>query len=123
MCIRDRPYFDSLQRAIAKIIVHTDLNNERFFATDRDIPADQIRHGYIIITSDRGLAGAYNHNVCKVAETELKKSDKDLSLIHIWSPPLRPIPPPFSTLPPTPAPPSASTSWTRARMCSSSMTI
>ena len=72
------PYFDSLQRAIAKIIVHTDLNNERFFATDRDIPADQIRHGYIIITSDRGLAGAYNHNVCKVAETELKKSDKDL---------------------------------------------
>ena len=64
------PYFDSLQRAIAKIIAHTDLNNERFFATDRDIPADQIRHGYIIITSDRGLAGAYNHNVCKVAETE-----------------------------------------------------
>ena len=46
------PYFDSLQRAIAKIIAHTDLNNERFFATDRDIPADQIRHGYIIITSD-----------------------------------------------------------------------
>ena len=72
------PYFDSLQRAISKIIVHTDLTNERYFATDRDIPADQVRHGYIIITSDRGLAGAYNHNVCKEAEVELKKSDKDV---------------------------------------------
>ncbi len=72
------PYFASLQRAISKIILHTDLNNERFFATDRSIPDDQVRHGYIIITSDRGLAGAYNHNVCKVAETELKKSDNDV---------------------------------------------
>lgn len=68
------PYFDSLQRAISKIIVHTDLNNERFFATDRDIPPDEIRHGFIVITSDRGLAGAYNHNVCKVAEDEIKQA-------------------------------------------------
>lgn len=72
------PYFVSLQRAISKIIIHTDLNNERFFATDRDIPEDKIRHGYIIITSDRGLAGAYNHNVCRTAEEELKKHDNDM---------------------------------------------
>lgn len=72
------PYFDSLQRAISKIIVHTDLANERFFATDRDIPPEETRHGYIIITSDRGLAGAYNHNVCRVAEEELKKSVHDV---------------------------------------------
>ena len=26
------PYFESLQRAISKIILHTDLTNERFFA-------------------------------------------------------------------------------------------
>jgi F-type H+-transporting ATPase subunit gamma len=72
------PYFDSLQRAISKIIVHTDLSNERFFATDRNIPPEEVRHGYIIITSDRGLAGAYNHNVCRTAETELAKRDNDV---------------------------------------------
>ncbi|MBR1781814.1 MAG: ATP synthase F1 subunit gamma [Oscillospiraceae bacterium] len=72
------PYFDSLQRAIAKIILHTDLSNERFFATDKEIPEDEVRHGYIIITSDKGLAGAYNHNVCRAAEEELKKSPYDV---------------------------------------------
>ena len=72
------PYFESLQRAISKIILHTDLTNERFFATDKEIPQDQIRQGYIIITSDRGLAGAYNHNVCRLAEEELKKYPYDV---------------------------------------------
>ena len=72
------PYFESLQRAISKIILHTDLTNERFFATDNEIPQDQIRQGYIIITSDRGLAGAYNHNVCRMAEEELKKYPYDV---------------------------------------------
>ena len=67
------PYFESLQRAISKIILHTDLTNERFFATDKVIPAAEVRQGYIVITSDRGLAGAYNHNVCRIAEQELKK--------------------------------------------------
>ena len=72
------PYFESLQRSISKIIQHTDLSNERFFATDKEIPQDQIRQGYIIITSDRGLAGAYNHNVCRMAEEELKKYPYDV---------------------------------------------
>lgn len=72
------PYFESLQRAISKIILHTDLTNERFFATDKEIPQNQIRQGYIIITSDRGLAGAYNHNVCRMAEEELKKYPYDV---------------------------------------------
>lgn len=72
------PYFDALQRAISRIIVHTDLSNERYFATDRNIPADEVRHCYVIITSDRGLAGAYNHNVCRKAEEQLKQHENDL---------------------------------------------
>ncbi len=72
------PYFESLQRAIAKIILHTDLSNERFFATDKVIPEQEVRQGYIIITSDRGLAGAYNHNVCRLAEEELKRHPQSI---------------------------------------------
>lgn len=72
------PYFLTLQHAITRIITHTDLANERFFATDRDIPADEVRHCYIVITSDRGLAGAYNHNVCRLAERRMRKHPNDL---------------------------------------------
>lgn len=72
------PYFDALQRAISRIIVHTNLANERFFATDRDIPPEKVRHCYVIITSDRGLAGAYNHNVCRKAEQEIIQHSNDL---------------------------------------------
>ena len=74
------PYFLTLQHAISRIIAHTDLANERFFATDRDIPADEVRHCYIIITSDRGLAGAYNHNVCRMAEQYIRRHSNDLVL-------------------------------------------
>ena len=29
------------------------------------------RRGYLVITADKGMAGAYNHNVIKIAEQEL----------------------------------------------------
>ncbi len=72
------PYFVNLQQTISLIIAHTDLANERYFATDQDIPEDAVRHAYVIITSDRGLAGAYNHNVCRLAEQELMRRPNDL---------------------------------------------
>ena len=67
------PYFESLQRAISKIILHTDLGSERFFATDKVIPTQ--RSGRVISLSPLtgGLAGAYNHNACRMAEAELKR--------------------------------------------------
>ena len=71
-------YFDLLQQAISEIVNHNDVSNSRYFATDKDIPINEVRHGYIIITSDKGLAGAYNQNVCRTAEVELKKSPYDV---------------------------------------------
>ncbi len=32
--------------------------------------------GYIVVTADKGLAGAYNHNVIKATEELLKKPGK-----------------------------------------------
>ena len=72
------PYFSALQQAISRIILHTDLASERFFATDRDIPPEEVRHCYVIITSDRGLAGAYNHNVCRKAEEQIMRHRNDM---------------------------------------------
>lgn len=68
------PYFNKLQYVIMDILRHTEEGKQRYFATDVDIPQDQIRHGYIIITSDKGLAGAYNLNVNRLAEAEIRKT-------------------------------------------------
>lgn len=68
------PYFNKLQYVIMDILRHTEEGKARYFATDVDIPKDQIRHGYIIITSDKGLAGAYNLNVNRLAEAEIRKT-------------------------------------------------
>ncbi|MFR6562528.1 MAG: hypothetical protein ACLUR5_11535 [Eubacterium ventriosum] len=32
-----------------------------------NIPDEEKKRGYIVITADKGLAGAYNHNVIKMA--------------------------------------------------------
>ncbi len=68
------PYFDHLQYAMVDLILHTDEGRQRYFATDRVIPENEVKHAYIIITSDKGLAGAYNLNVCRLAEERLKKT-------------------------------------------------
>lgn len=68
------PYFNKLQYVMIDILNHTDEGKQRYFATDRDIPPDEVRNGYIIITSDKGLAGSYNLNVNRLAEEALRKS-------------------------------------------------
>ena len=68
------PYFNKLQYVMIDILSHTDEGKQRYFATDRDIPPEDVRNGYIIITSDRGLAGAYNLNVNRLAEEALQKT-------------------------------------------------
>lgn len=63
------PYFYSLQTAFARFLRHMpDLESIYLDSDERhQIPDDQKRRGYIVITADKGLAGAYNHNVIKMA--------------------------------------------------------
>ena len=37
---------------------------------------DRKKRGYIVITADKGLAGAYNHNVLKLASEQLEKGEQ-----------------------------------------------
>lgn len=69
------PYFNKIQDTIADILYHSESIENRFFVEELSEPAkdDGKKRGYIVITSDKGLAGAYNHNVTKMTETELKK--------------------------------------------------
>ena len=47
-----------------------------FLKTTDDIPFEMRAKGYLILTSDKGLAGAFNHNVVRTAEEHIRKSNK-----------------------------------------------
>lgn len=67
------PYFYTLQDAIAKVIKQIPEDISLICFNGKQKAPDEKKKGYIVITGDKGLAGAYNHNVIKIAEKELKK--------------------------------------------------
>lgn len=67
------PYFFTLQSMISRILRHLpDIENHYFNVRGLKQTQDRIR-GYIVVTADKGLAGAYNHNVLKLAQEEMEK--------------------------------------------------
>lgn len=63
-----RPYFEALRGEIKRIFrTATDAESHYFYPTDVTTPLDGT-YGCLVITADKGLAGAYNQNVIKKAE-------------------------------------------------------
>jgi F-type H+-transporting ATPase subunit gamma len=76
------PYFFTLQSMIARIIRHLpEVENELFNTRPDKAPEERIK-GIIVVTADKGLAGAYNHNVLKMAE-EMVQSNKYTKLFVV----------------------------------------
>ena len=75
------PYFDRLARTVLDIFRHSPDLKHRYIEGHHK-PKDECRTGFVVITGDKGLAGAYNHNVLKLAEEYLgRKKDPTLFLI------------------------------------------
>ena len=70
------PFFYAMQAEIARILRHVPDMHSQFFDGRESIPAEERKIGYIVVTADKGLAGAYNHNVIKATEELLKKPGK-----------------------------------------------
>jgi len=65
---RTKPYFNSVQREIKRIFRNTeDIDSPYFYPEDGSRTLDGT-YAYLVVTADKGLAGAYNHNVLKEAE-------------------------------------------------------
>lgn len=67
------PYFYALQGEISRILRHLPELEHRFFDVRDKIPESERKIGSIVITADKGLAGAYNHNIVKLEEEILAK--------------------------------------------------
>ena len=50
-----------------------DMTHE-FFNKLADKQGEERRIGLVVVTADKGLAGAYNHNIIKLAEAELARA-------------------------------------------------
>ncbi len=75
------PYFYALQDVIAKILdLSPDTGNE-FFDEREKIPKNKRKQGYIVVTADKGMAGAYNHNVIKIAEKEALSDNENMLFV------------------------------------------
>src|SRR5947209_12670359 len=61
--IQMRPYARKLQEMLSNIVSNTDMEGGNPLAEGRNIEKVLL----IVITSDRGLAGAYNSNIIKLA--------------------------------------------------------
>lgn len=77
-----RPFFTSLQQEIKRIFrIQSDIESKYFYPPDGSHISDGT-YGCLVITADKGLAGAYNQNVIKVAQQLLAEhSDTKLFVV------------------------------------------
>ena len=68
------PYFHKIYETIADILYHTPELVHLYFDRRPHIPKSERKIGYIVITGDKGLAGAYNHNVLQLAEEHMRRT-------------------------------------------------
>ena len=79
---KTRPYFDALQAEIKRIFrTVRDVDSRYFYPPDRE-PVVEGPYGCLVITADKGLAGAYNQNVIKEAQ-KLMEEHGDMQLFVV----------------------------------------
>ena len=75
------PYFDKIESTITDILYHSPDVRHRFFDPRTHIPPQRRKTGFVVITGDKGLAGAYNHNILKLAEERLAAASNPVLLL------------------------------------------
>lgn len=73
---KTKPFFEHIQETMIDILTH--LPNVKTGYFDRREKKADKKTGYIVITSDSGLTGSYNHNVIKLAQDII---DKEKSIV------------------------------------------
>ena len=78
---KTEPYFNMIQDSIAKLLEEAPEAGGEFFNKRPNRKGSERMAGYLVITADKGLAGSYNHNVIKLAETIALNEEDDLLFV------------------------------------------
>ena len=65
-------HFYAIQNSLNRILRHVPDVESIYFGTAT--PEDKKRIGYIVVTADKGLAGAYNQNIIKMVSHDLEEN-------------------------------------------------
>lgn len=79
--LNTEPYFYSMQDTLTKILDDSPEVGHKYFDKREEIPEKDRKRGFIVVTADKGLAGAYNHNVIKIAEKESLSSENNMLFV------------------------------------------
>ena len=74
------PYFDALQEMLLTIMNASEQVKHRFTDARREKKGKDRTHAVIVVTADKGLCGAYNHNVLKLTESRFSDSEEKVVL-------------------------------------------
>lgn len=79
------PFFFGVQKGIADTLAHfPDIRHIYFDNRIKDEQETVKKHGYIVVTGDKGMAGAYNHNAIKTAMSRIgNPEDEDYKLFVV----------------------------------------
>jgi F-type H+-transporting ATPase subunit gamma len=73
------PFFDKVKETIADILVHSGYVNNIYFDIRNE--KEGKKKGYIVFGGDKGLAGGYNNNILKLAESHLNQNPGSLVMV------------------------------------------
>jgi F-type H+-transporting ATPase subunit gamma len=82
--VQMRPYAKKLQEMLSNIVSNTEMEGGNVLAAER--PVERVL--LIVITSDRGLAGAYNSNIIKLAKQIIREkysAQYEKKNVTIWN--------------------------------------
>ena len=79
--LNTEPYFQLIQDSLAKILNIAPEVGNRFFNQREWKKGKDRKIGYLVITADKGLAGAYNHNIIKIAEELVLNEEEDMLFV------------------------------------------
>ena len=74
------PYFYTLQSTIARILRHLPEMEHMYFEKPE---VNRTKIGLLVITGDKGLAGAYNHNILNLAQKFLDNAENHVKLFVV----------------------------------------
>ena len=71
------PFFTLCVESMIELRKHNKNIENPYFQLRKKKPGEVWRIGYFILTGDQGLAGAYNHNVIRLAEEHIREKKED----------------------------------------------
>ncbi|MCR5746599.1 MAG: ATP synthase F1 subunit gamma [Lachnospiraceae bacterium] len=75
-------YFNALKNLVERLLRHAPVS-ESIYLNSSTKPVEEQTHGYLVVTADKGLAGAYNQNVQKETERLMREKGGESRLFVV----------------------------------------